>query len=122
MQWQMYYDEKEKIVYTKTTGVLNISDASVMRDEGIALIRKHGCLLVLLDHSELVGDALTTMDIYDLPKMYRALGVPRELRMALVVPARFMDNLKFYETVCHNNGYSISVFFDRAAALEWLGK
>lgn len=122
MQWLMYYDENDKIVYTKTTGVLNIKEASVMRNEGIALMRKHNCMLGLLDHSELTGDHLTTMDMYNLPKQYVRLGVPREFRLASVVPERFMENLNFYETVCRNNGYYFSVFFDRESALRWLGK
>jgi hypothetical protein len=29
-------------------------------------------------------------------------------------------SIKFYETVCLNNGYAVSVFFDRESALAWL--
>lgn len=120
MKWQMYYDDKYQIIHTKTSGVLEIKAAAIMRGEGIAMAKKHNCNRGLLDHSEITGDELTTMDIYNLPKTYNELGVPRTFRLALVVPKRFMENLKFYETVCHNNGYSISVFFDRETALNWL--
>lgn len=120
MEWKMHYDENDQIIYTKTSGVLEIKSAEIMRHEGIALAKKHNCHRGLLDHSEIMGDELTTMDIYNLPKKYNELGVPRTFRLALVVPKRFMENLKFYETVCHNNGYSMSVFFDRETALAWL--
>lgn len=120
MEWQMSYDEAEHIIFIETSGVLDIDSATIMRNEGSMLIKKHHCMRCLLDHSNLSGDALATLDIYNLPKRYAELGIPHQFRMALVVPERFATNLKFYETVCRNNGYQASVFFDRPSALAWL--
>ncbi len=120
MNWQMYYDENERIIFIKTTGVLEITSANYMRAEGVALIQKHNCMRLLLDHSGIVRDALSTMDIYDLPQRYEEMGLTRQLKMALVIPSEFLENLRFYETVCRNHGYSVQLFSDRDLALKWL--
>ena len=39
---------------------------------------------------------------------------------AVVVPDAMREDLAFYETVCRNNAYSVSIFFDQASALNWL--
>ena len=120
MKWKIYYDETERILFIKTHGILEIESANMMRTEGAALIKQHGILRCLLDHSDLSEDALATLDIYNLPQRYSELGIPHQFRMALVVPEKFMKNLKFYETVCRNNGYFVSIFFDRESAMNWL--
>jgi hypothetical protein len=122
MKWHMHYDENEKIIFISTSGVLDIRSASILRSEGAELIKHHNCMRCLLDHRNIKRDALSTLDIYDLPKRYDELGIPRQLKMAVVVQKSLMDNLSFYETVCRNNGYSVSLFFDREFALEWLRK
>jgi len=122
MNWQMNYDETEQIIFIKTFGVLDITSANLMRTEGFGLIKQHNCLRCLVDHSEITEDVLSTLEIYDLPKRYKELGIPRRLKMALVIRGEFMANLKFYETVCQNNGYLVSIFFDKESALGWLKK
>ncbi len=120
MQWQMTYDEADSILVIKTTGVIEIESATQMRNEGARLLKQHGCLRCLLDHTDLEADALETLDIYNLPKRYAALGISHAMRMAVVVPPQFQKNMKFFEAVCQNNGYQVSVFFDHASALAWL--
>lgn len=120
MNWQMRYDENEQIIFIETNGVLEITSANYMRAEGAALIKEHKCMRLLLDHSGIVRDALSTMDIYDLPRRYEEMGLTRQIKMALVIPREFVENLRFYETVCRNNGYSVQLFSDRNEALSWL--
>ena len=120
MQWQMTYDEADDILVVKTAGVIEIESATQMRNEGARLLKQHDCLCCLLDHTDLEADALQTLDIYNLPKRYAALGISHAMRMAVVVPPQFRKNMKFFEAVCQNNGYQVSVFFDHASALAWL--
>ncbi|MBP6178827.1 MAG: hypothetical protein KA473_14170 [Anaerolineales bacterium] len=120
MNWQMRYDENEQIIFIKTNGILEITSANYMRAEGAALIKEHNCMRLLLDHSGIVRDALSTMEIYDLPRRYEEMGLTRQLKMALVIPHEFVENLRFYETVCRNNGYSVQLFSDHDLALKWL--
>ncbi len=122
MNWEMHYDESEKIIFIKTNGVLEIKSADVMRSEGVELIKKYNCMRCLLDHRDISKDALATMDIYELPKRYAEIGIPRQFKIALIVPEQLETNLKFYETVCRNNGFFASIFVDYKSALDWLKK
>ncbi len=120
LNWTIAYDENRQILVVKTSGALKIEFADMMRAEALAIIRQKGCVGCLLDHSELEADLLTTLDIYYLPKKYQELGIHRNFKLALVVPSHLAENLRFFETVCRNNGYSVSIFFDHPSALAWL--
>ena len=122
MEWNMSYNAAEDIIFIETSGVLDIKSANAMRDEGAILIKNHNCMRCLLDHRNLTGEELATMDIYNLPKRYAELGIPRQLRMAVIAHEKLANNMAFYETVCRNNGYLVSLFFDKETALECLKK
>jgi len=120
MKWTISHNTADKILVIKTEGVIDVAAANAMRNEGAKLIKQHGYLLCLLDHSLAEGYTLSTLDIYSIPKRYNELGIPRNFRMALVVPEQMRKDLIFYETVCRNNGYFASVFFDQESAITWL--
>lgn len=120
MKWKIFHNSKDKILVIKTEGVLDIESANAMRNEGAELIKQHGYLRCLLDHSNAKDITLSTLDLYSLPKKYEELNIPRNLRMAVVVSDKLLKDLSFYETVCRNNGYLVSIFFDQESALDWL--
>lgn len=120
MNWTITHDLENHILIIKTQGRIDLETATQLRNEGAKEIRQHEYLRCLLDHSELEEYNLSTMDIYNLPKRYAELGIPHDFRMALVVPPHLQNDLNFYETVCRNNGYFASVFFDNESALIWL--
>jgi hypothetical protein len=120
MNWDFSHNITDKILVVNTEGILDISSANKMRAEGMELIRQHRYLRCLLDHTKAKGITLSTLEIYNLPKIYNELNVPHGFRMALVVSDTMREDLDFYETVCKNNGYSVSVFFDYVSALNWL--
>ncbi len=120
MKWHISHNATDGILVIKTEGVIDLIAATAMRNEGAEQIRKHGYLRCLLDHSQAKEYTLSTLDIYSIPKKYNELGIPHNFRMALVVPEHLREDLDFFETVCRNNGYFASVFFDQASALAWL--
>ncbi|MFN8383412.1 MAG: hypothetical protein U0V02_15825 [Anaerolineales bacterium] len=120
MNWQFLHNAADKILVLKTDGVLDLSSANRMRTEGIELIRKNNYQCCLIDHSQAEGIKLSTLEIYDLPKRYKELNVPYGFRLAVVVPDVMRVDLNFYETVCRNNGYLVSIFFDKESAIKWL--
>ncbi len=120
MKWKISHNSADKILVIKTEGVLDIESANAMRAEGAGLIKQHGYLRCLLDHGDADGITLSTLDIYSLPKKYNGLGIPHNLRMAVVVCDNMRKDLSFYETICRNNGYLVSIFFDQESALTWL--
>jgi hypothetical protein len=120
MKWTISHNTVDKILVIKTEGVIDLNSANEMRNAGVEQIREHGYLRCLLDHSEAQGYTLSTLDIYSLPKKYIELGIPHNFRMALVVPEDLKEDMNFFETVCRNNGYFASVFFDMDSAMAWL--
>ena len=120
MKWIFSHNIPDKILVINTDGVLDLPSANEMRAEGMKLIKQHGYLLCMLDHSKVKGFEINVFDTYDLPKKYKELNIPPTFRMAVVVPKERRENSDFYETVCRNNGYFVSVFFDQESALQWL--
>lgn len=120
MKWEFLHNTIDKILVIKTEGVLDLPSANRMGAEGWKVLKEHGYLRCLLDHSKAEGISLSTIDIYSLPKKYKELDIPYNFRMAVVVPNVMREDLAFYETVCQNNAYSVSIFFDHESALSWL--
>jgi len=120
MKWNFSHNSADKILVINTEGVLDLPSADKMRAEGYALINQHGYLRCLLDHSKADGFEISIFDTYEIPKRYKELNIPRTMRMAVVVPHKMRSDLDFYETVCRNNGYLVSIFFDSESALSWL--
>ncbi|MBK8781389.1 MAG: hypothetical protein IPO22_06215 [Anaerolineales bacterium] len=120
MKWELIHNTIDKILVVKTEGVLDLPSADRMRAEGWKVLKEHKYLRCLLDHSKADGISLSTLEIYDLPKRYKELNIPYNFRMAVVVPNTMQEDMAFFETVCRNNGYSVSVFFDHESALSWL--
>lgn len=120
MKWEFFHNTIDKILVIKTEGMLDLPSANRMRAEGWNVLKEHGYLRCLLDHSKAEGISLSTVDIYSLPKKYKELDIPYNFRMAVVVPNVMREDLAFYETVCKNNAYSVSIFFDHESALSWL--
>lgn len=120
LTWTVHFDEARRVLHVKTAGVLDAQSGLRMRSEVFPLFAKLGCQRLLLDHLGLEGDALSTMDIYDIPRAYVAANIPRSIRLAVVAPPHMFANASFYETVCANNGYYVGAFGDVGTALEWL--
>lgn len=122
MPWEMSCDEKQKTLYITTHGIMTLKDATIMRNEGAAIIKQNGLTRCLLDHSNLDEYVLQTFDIYNLPNRYRELEISHGIKLAVVVHEKLKENIQFYENVCRNNGYQVSMFFSQGEAKAWLGE
>jgi hypothetical protein len=120
MKWEMSFNEKDNILFVKTNGVMDMENTRVLIKEFLEVIKQQDCRRALVDNSEIEAQNVGTVDIYTLPKLYTELGFPRDLRLAEVYSKNDQTDFDFYETVCRNNGYSVSVFTDVESALQWL--
>ena len=120
MKWETSFNEGENILFVKTHGTLDIATCKALIIECLEVIEKQNCRRCLIDSSEIEAQNIGTLDIYSIPKLYVELGVPRDLHIAEVASKKDERDFHFYETVCRNNGYSVSVFFDVKTALQWL--
>ena len=117
MKWEFLFDENENILFAKIHGVLNMADNTVMIKESLEPIEKRKCHRLLVDYIEIESQEIGTFDIYSIPKLFTELGVPRNLRIADVMPKIYGKDFGFFETVCRNSGYFVSIFLDVESAL-----
>ena len=63
-----------------------------------------------------------TVNVYQLPELYDAKGLSRQVRAAVVRPhdGYHVEIFEFYEDVCRNRGYFVQLFDDADSAYEWL--
>ena len=120
MDWEISFDEKENILFVKTRGILDVKSNTAMTKECLEVIKEKNCRRWLIDNQKITFQAFGTFDIHSLPKLYEELGFPRNLRLAEVTLKEYERDFSFYETVCYNRGYMVSVFYDVESALQWL--
>ena len=86
-----------------------------------AMARQRGSFRFLTDLSAMQR-GLTPGKLLEAIEHLDALGLPRSLREALILPAGSMTaaDVRFYEDACQNRGWNMRIFPDRASALAWL--
>lgn len=121
MPWTLELTEQDQVLLLTYRGLLAPAESAGMTDQVLARVLETGVMRVMLDCSA-AQMATPATDIYKLPDRYEAAGVPRSIRVAVIVPH---DNYKrelfeFYEDVCRNRGYFVRLFEDSAAGWDWL--
>lgn len=114
----MSYLADKNIILIKVTGVCDASSTVPIIEVVQAKAERHGCTNWLLDMREAIR-CLDNLDYYRRPELYRNLNVSTAVRKAVVFPD-IGEQERFYEAVCRNKGFNISVFSDIDAAMGWL--
>jgi hypothetical protein len=115
------YLPAQSLICVTNRGEHSLEDYVAATREVSRLMTQHGVRNCLIDGTELRNQA-TSIDIYNLPKLYNQIGIPKTIRAALLVgdQSHPIEDIRFFETVCLNSGYSVRIFSDRNAALNWL--
>jgi secreted PhoX family phosphatase len=118
--WQLNHNE-EGIVELNATGTIDTESSQAQTKEVFDYARKVNSYLFLLNFREVTGES-TPLRIYELPRIYHNLGVPRQSKIAVVLPQPKdkSEDYEFYETVCYNHGYEVELFEEKKHALDWL--
>ena len=111
-------------IEVKIQGSLTLNAVRDITLEVMRLAKEQDCFLVLGDYREMTVANLSTVDIYDVPKIITdvatASGLPvHKFKRALVV-AQDLDDFSFFETVTLNRGQNVKIFQDMAEARKWL--
>jgi hypothetical protein len=99
-------------------------EAAELRDATVEIVD----LLIAKDIQRLLLDChdahfnVPTIAVYQLPELYDAKGLSRQVRAAVVKPhdGYHVELFEFYEDVCRNRGYFAMLFGDAAEARQWL--
>jgi hypothetical protein len=110
----------DKYIEFITSGLADKDGSQSMAKLIAATLRKHKMRKVLVDHRKIEKVSGSVIEIYERPRLFKIIGVILGIKIAEIINPAHYDHFKFLETVCVNQGYKFSIFYDRAAALEWL--
>jgi hypothetical protein len=120
MEWSISFLPDAHIIVVQTEGIVNESDTlNMAKDVKKAMVqyKASGCLI---DHSSIKSVTGSIVKTYYRPEELSGMGVPRNIRIAVVAPQEHKGHFNFLETVCRNRGFDFSLFENRETAIEWL--
>lgn len=119
MLYEFKYDTDSKCLMTKMCGVLNTLAVTEHIAKVAKLAEEYNCSLILNDWRKVVLQ-MSTIEIYDIPKLVRNAGVSCSMKRAyLVHEVGILYN--FFETVSVNQYQQVRLFTDFDNAATWLG-
>jgi hypothetical protein len=122
MEWKIVINDEYKYIEVITSGIAD-KDSSLNMVKAITNTMKTNRIIkALIDHRNVVSVTGNTTDIYNRPKIFRIIGIILKIRIAEIIKPEHLKHFKFFETVCVNQGYQISIFQDKEKALSWLLK
>ncbi|MBA4394757.1 MAG: hypothetical protein C0407_14500, partial [Desulfobacca sp.] len=120
MEWKIVINDEYKYIKVITSGIAD-KDGSLNMAKAITHIMKTNRITkVLIDHRNVVSVTGSVTDIYNRPKLFKIIGVILRIRIAEIIKPEHLEHFKFFETVCVNRGFQISIFQDKEKALSWL--
>lgn len=120
MEWDIVINEEHQYVEVITRGIAD-KDSSLNMVKAIANETKDRKFKkILIDHHNLERVVGSIMDIYERPKLLKESGTTPIIKIALIIKAEHWEHFKFFETVCVNQGFTVSIFQDKEKAMSWL--
>jgi hypothetical protein len=123
VSWKIEHLEPEKTILIETSGAQDISMVRQMTAEVVELALRFGVTRFLKDDRE-ADLQLTTLEIYEIPKILAELGIPRSSRIAVLMNSSSTQrrDFEFFKTRMHNEGMpEARIFVDsKEDALGWL--
>jgi hypothetical protein len=120
MEWDITTHKNYNYIEIVTKGVADNNDSMEMA-KIIADTMRHGRITrALIDHRNITGVSGSTLNIVDRPKLFRLIGLLFGIKLAAIINPDHAEHFKFLETVCMNQGYTYSVFYDKTKGLNWL--
>ena len=122
MEWETMIHNEQKYLEIVTKGVADKESSLEMAKVISQSMRRHKLTKVLIDQRNVTKVMGRITDVYQRPKMFRLIGMILDIKVAEVIDPAHVEHFNFLETVCINNGFKFSVFFDKSSALKWLLK
>lgn len=120
MEWNLVIHDIDRYIEVVTSGIVN-SDGTIDMAQAIAqTMKSHRVTKALIDHRNVVSVIGSASATYNRPKIFRFIGLTLGIKLAELIRPEHEYHFKFFETVCFNQGYQLSVFHDKDKALTWL--
>jgi hypothetical protein len=120
MEWEIVINEEHKYAEVTTRGIADKDSSLAMAKAIINETKAKQIKKILIDHRNLVNVIGSTMDIYERPRSLRDSGAIPGIKIALIIKPEHWEHFKFFETVCVNQGFLMSIFQDKEEAMSWL--
>jgi hypothetical protein len=120
MKWKIVVHDEDKYIEVITGGIADREGSLNMAKAIKHTMRAHRLIKALIDHrnvGSVIGD---TTEVYQRAKAFRLIGVVLRIKIAEIIKPEHLEHFNFFETVCLNHGYQLSVFQDKDKALAWL--
>jgi hypothetical protein len=122
MEYEIRLHNEEKYIEVITSGIADKDGSLNMAKIIKETMQLHRITKVLIDHRNIERVSGETIEIYDRPKLLRIIGVIWNIKIAEIIKPDHVKHFSFFETVCINQGFKISIFQEKLPALEWLLK
>jgi hypothetical protein len=122
MEWEIALQNNGEYLEVVTRGDSDKDGSLEMAVEIQNRMRDSRIEKALIDHRNLSSVRSEIGDIYRRPKELLQLGAPTSIRIAEIIKPEHADHFRFFETVCLNQGFRFSLFYERRAAIDWLLK
>jgi hypothetical protein len=112
------YDDELKCLVGMVQGVLDASAIERYVEAVLDKAEEHDCTCIL---SDMRGAklALSTLEIYDFPRLFERSRLGPPWKGALVVGGD-KEDFQFLETVAQNRGFMLRIFAEYDQAVRWL--
>ena len=119
------YNSETHVIETKVQGNLILAEAKEIISKIVHVAKENSCFLCLSDYRE-AEISLSTVEIYDVPKIISDISASQGLRAAdfkrAIVVKKDLKNFRFFETVTLNSGQNAKLFQDIDEAKKWLSE
>lgn len=123
MKWSVEFDDQHKVVRVKYFGPLSLNEFRESIYTRVELAKNKDSYRVLIDAAEMIATPALALDTYDVVSvLYEMYGGRDIWKFAITAPCdpNSHDDIKLYENLCVNRGWTARMFDDVDTALEWL--
>ena len=122
MEWEIRIHNEDNYIEVITKGVAGKAGSLNMAKTITETMRQHRITRVLIDHRNIESISGEIIEIYNRPKLLKMIGIILGVKIAEIIKPDHIKHFSFFETVCINQGFRISIFQENLPALEWLLK
>ena len=121
MPYEVFFDEQDKIVRLRATGLVTHEEHIAARQQAAQLRRERKSSKVLSDLRELDTEKSSTLNCFDYAESL-AQETPPSVRIAIVLPTdpHSSEDIEFVATVAANRGRAPLLFKTVEEAKQWL--
>jgi hypothetical protein len=120
MEWDIVIHDEEGYAEIITSGLVDGEGTVDMANAIAKAMKSRRITKALIDHRNVEDVIQNISATYNRPKIFRLIGITLGIKIAEIIRPEHAGHFKFFETVCINQGYQLSVFQDKDEALIWL--